>query len=72
MDTIITTIAIGAMAVAAIVFFGMLFSVPVWLLWNGCLVPAVAGVHEIGLLQAWGLLILFGTLFKNSNVKAKG
>ena len=40
MDTIITTIAIGAMAVAAIVFFGMLFSVPVWLLWNGCLVLA--------------------------------
>ena len=54
------------MIVGVIVVFGLLFSYPVMLLWNGCLVPAMDGVKEIGLLQAWGLMILFGILFKAS------
>jgi hypothetical protein len=52
--------------VGIIVVVGLLFSYPVMLLWNGCLVPAVDGVKEIGLLQAWGLMILFGILFKST------
>ena len=54
------------MVVGIIVVFGLLFSYPVMLLWNGCLVPAMDGVKEIGLLQAWGLMILFGILFKST------
>ena len=54
------------MIVGVIVVFGLLFSYPVMLLWNGCLVPAMDGVKEIGLLQAWGLMILFGILFKST------
>ena len=56
--------------VGIVVVFGLLFSYPVMLLWNGCFVPAVDGVKEIGWLQAWGLMILFGILFK-SNVSKK-
>lgn len=44
---------------------GLLFSLPVWLLWNYCLVGAVAGVSEITWLQAWGITILCALLFKN-------
>lgn len=54
------------MIVGIIVVLGLLFSFPVMLLWNGCLVPAVDGVKEIGWLQAWGLMILFGVLFKST------
>lgn len=52
--------------VGIVVVLGLLFSYPIMLLWNGCLVPAVDGVKEIGWLQAWGLMILFGLLFKTS------
>lgn len=51
---------------AIIVILGFIISFPTMLLWNGCLVGAVDGVHEITWLQAWGLIILFGILFKTS------
>jgi hypothetical protein len=57
------------MIVGIVVVLGLLFSYPVMLLWNGCLVPAVDGIKEIGLLQAWGLMILFGILFKSTVAK---
>jgi phosphotransferase system glucose/maltose/N-acetylglucosamine-specific IIC component len=57
------------MVVGIVVVLGLLFSYPVMLLWNGCLVPAVDGVKEIGWLQAWGLMILFGILFKTTATK---
>ena len=40
---------------------------PTQLLWNGCLVPAVDGIHEIGFWQALGINVLFSMLFKASN-----
>lgn len=52
--------------IAIAIVFGLAMSLPVMLLWNGCLVGAVAGVNEISWLQAWGILILFGFLFKPS------
>jgi len=57
--------------VAMIVFLGLLFSLPVMWLWNGCLVGAVSGVSEISWLQAWGILILCGLLFKETSVSKK-
>jgi Sec-independent protein secretion pathway component TatC len=50
--------------VALIIAVGLLFSLPVMLLWNGCLVGAINGVNEITWLQAWGILVLCGLLFK--------
>jgi len=45
-------------------FVSFLLSWPVMMLWNGCLVPAVDGIKQIGWLQAWGLQFLVGILFK--------
>lgn len=56
-------------AVVGLALAALILALPVQLLWNGCLVPAVNGVNEIGFFQALGLIFLFGTLFKNSNVK---
>ena len=52
--------------VGVVVALGLLFSLPVMLLWNGCLVGAISGVNEITWLQAWGLMVLSGLLFKSS------
>ena len=60
--------AAGGMAITAIALFlfvSFLWSWPVYMLWNGCLVGAVAGVAEVTWLQAWGLAVLSGMLFKS-------
>lgn len=51
----------------AIVVVGLLFSLPIMWLWNACLVAAIPGVKEIGWLQAWGINILCGMLFKGTS-----
>lgn len=53
-------------AIVIIVVVGLPLSLLVMLLWNACLVPAVTGLSEIGWLQAWGIMILCGLLFKSS------
>ena len=54
-----------------LVFLSFLLSWPVYMLWNGCLVDAVQGVKEVTWLQAWGLSLLAGIMFK-TNVSKKG
>jgi len=67
----ISTIILGILGIVAlIVGFGLLMSLPVYWLWNGCLVGLVDGVHEITWLQAWGILVLFGLLFKSTSSKS--
>jgi len=63
--------ALGALTLFAslVVVAGLLFSLPVWLLWNYCLVGAVTVVTEITWLQAWGIVILCAFLFKSSSSK---
>ena len=58
---IIAQLIIGVLIILSV---GLLFSLPVWLLWNLCLVPAIDGVHTIGWFQAFGLIMLFQLLFK--------
>lgn len=55
-----------AAAAALVVAWGLIISLPVMLLWNWCLVPAVPLLDEIGWLQAWGIYLLFALLFKSS------
>jgi hypothetical protein len=66
-------IAIGAivLGIASLLLLSFLLSWPVYMLWNGCLVGAVAGVSDVTWLQAWGLTVLCGFLFKStvSNTK---
>lgn len=52
--------------IALIIFAAVILAWPVQLLWNGCLVPAVDGIHTIGFWQAMGLNFLFSILFKAS------
>ena len=63
---LILSAIVGFIALA--LFFSFLFSWPVMALWNGCLVGAVDGVHQITWLQAWGLSILCEFLFKPISV----
>jgi hypothetical protein len=59
----------GMLIVGVIIFgaiVGLVFSFPVMLLWNGCLVPAITGINEISWLQAWGLMVLVNIFFKLS------
>lgn len=59
------------MAAGLLIGLSLLFSFPVYLLWNGALVGAVDGIKEIGWLQAWGIMLLCGLLFKNTNAPSK-
>jgi hypothetical protein len=61
-------IAVGAivLGIASLLLLSFLLSWPVYMLWNGCLVGAVAGVSEVSWLQAWGLTVLCGFLFKSN------
>ena len=57
------------LVLGGLVFFvglSFLLSWPVYMLWNGCLVGAVSGVNEVTWLQAWGITILSGFLFKHT------
>ena len=67
------TAAVGAFVilVAGALFVSFLLAWPVMELWNGCLVPAVDGVKQIGWLQAWGLQFLMNMLFKVSITRKK-
>ncbi len=57
--------------IALIIFAAVLLALPVQLLWNGCLINAVDGVHPIGFWQAMGLNFLFSILFKASTSSNK-
>jgi len=52
--------------VILVVVLGLILALPVMWLWNGCLIPAVSGLHEITWFQAWGIMILFSILFKDT------
>jgi hypothetical protein len=60
-----------ALAVLMIIVIGILMAWPTQILWNTCLVPAVEGLNYIGFLQALGINILCGILFKNSSSSNK-
>jgi hypothetical protein len=66
MNQITHYIGTFVMIVAGALFVSFLLSWPVMMLWNGCLVPAVDGIKQIGWLQAWGLQFLINMLFKAS------
>lgn len=57
--------------IVLLVLLSFLFSWPIWMLWNGCLVGAIDGVHQITWLQAWGLSILCSFLFKPTITNTK-
>jgi hypothetical protein len=54
-------------AITFLVFISFLLSWPVYMLWNGCFVTAITGVNEVTWMQAWGLNLLAGIMFKPSS-----
>ena len=62
MNTLFTIIG----AIAIVVVYSFLLSWPVFMLWNGCLVDAVSIVKEVTWLQAWGINLLCGMMFKTT------
>jgi hypothetical protein len=66
MDKVITLVGTAVLGLVGLLAISFLFSWPVYMLWNGCLVDAVTGVKEVTWLQAWGINILAGFLFKTT------
>jgi len=69
MDLMLKIVGAAVLVVSLVVAMGLLVSYPVMLLWNGCIVGTIAGVGKITWLQAWGIVVLCGLLFK-SNVSS--
>jgi hypothetical protein len=67
MEKLVETFVVAVIGVGLLVLISFLMSWPVYMLWNGALVGAINGINEITWLQAWGINVLFGMLFKNSS-----
>ena len=70
MEKVAGIIGVFVLGLAGLLALSFLLSWPVYMLWNGCLVGAVEGVSEVSWLQAWGLTILCGFLFKSNVSKS--
>ncbi len=56
----------GILGFLLVIFIlGLIFAIPTWFLWNW-LMPAIFDLPTISLLQALGLNLLAGILFKSS------
>lgn len=66
MEKVITIVGAIVVGFAGLLLLSFLLSWPVYMLWNGCLVGAIAGVSEVTWLQAWGISVLSGLLFKST------
>lgn len=45
--------------------FQLFLAWPLMVFWNNALVPAIDGVHEIGWIQAWFIMMFVQVLFKS-------
>ena len=69
MKALILALTAMVFSIATLLFLSFVLSWPVMMLWNGCLVGAVAFVQEVTWLQAWGIQFLFALLFKSTSTK---
>ena len=70
MEKITSVVGVVVLGIMGWLALSFLLSWPVYMLWNGCLVGAIAGVSEVTWLQAWGLTVLCGFLFKSNVSKS--
>lgn len=66
MNTVTTFVGAIVITFVGLLALSFLLSLPVYMLWNGCLVGAIDGVRQVTWLQAWGLSILAGLMFKTT------
>ena len=66
MDSSTKTALLAALVELVIgILMGLVLAFPIMLVWNAALVPALTIVKPISWLQAWGIMVLFGVLFKS-------
>ena len=71
MDKVFIVIGAAIVGILTIVFLSFVLSWPVMWLWNNALVGAVIGVNEVSWVQAWGISVLSGILFKTTVSNSK-
>lgn len=71
MNDIFKGIGMLTVAVFIVAAISLLLSWPAYMLWNGCLVGAVDGVHHVTWTQTLGIMVLFNILFKPTSTKSK-
>lgn len=64
MDSTNKIIVAALVALVITILMGLLLAFPVMVVWNSFLVPALTIVKPIGWIQAWGIMVLCGVLFK--------
>ena len=71
LSRLITTLATGLFAFCVfaigVLIGALLVSLPVMLLWNYIAPVVYAGAPQLGLFQAWTLVVLCGFLFKSNS-----
>lgn len=75
METFVKIVGATILILVAIIVLSAIISLPVMLLWNWLvpvIVPGGAIAGDITWLQAWGLLVFFGLLFKGSSASVSG
>lgn len=66
LEKLIVGIGVGVFMILIIAIVGVIGAIPVYFLWNW-LMPEIFGFKLITFWQAWGLILLSGTLFKDSS-----
>ena len=66
LEAVVAVLIVVVGFVALVAGLSALFAVPVMLLWN-VLLPDMFGFTEVTFLQAWGLNLLAGFLFKSTS-----
>ena len=62
-----TVLFAALIALVISILFGLVLAYPIMLVWSSALVPALTIVKPIGWLQAWGIMVLCGVLFKSGS-----
>ena len=71
MEKVLAIVVVFLGVLVALVAFSALFALPVEWLWNGTLVEVFPSVKQVTFMQAWGLNLLAGMLFKSSSYNSK-
>jgi hypothetical protein len=59
----------GKVMVAVFGFLNnLIFSLPIYALWNSCLVGSISGINKITLIHAWGILVLIDCVVSSLNI----
>lgn len=66
MDKVLEVVGLVVLTIVLLVGLSAICAWPVMILWNACLVGAVAGIKAIDFMTAWGIMLLCGLLFTPS------